>query len=101
MSGSCDMPRLVWERTCDYIIRSTNWQCGNEARINGQGPVVATVSRCVLRHHAVGSDDHVFIVRVRGKEVHMDWTLGWHSPEDMRSLEQIAEKHFNELAGTD
>lgn len=36
---------LVWDRTCKAILAQTNWQCCNEARLGGKGPVVATVCR--------------------------------------------------------
>jgi hypothetical protein len=85
---------LVWDRICDHVVRETNWQFWNEARVNGKGPVVATVVRKVLEPHAIGSDGRVFIVRVYGKDVHMDWTLDWHDPESMRDMERIAESHF-------
>jgi len=84
---------LVWVRVIDSIVVGTDWQFCNEARVDGTGPVVATVCRRVVPH-VTGTDGRVFTTRVRGKIVDEDWTVAWRSPEEMRAKEKIAEEAF-------
>jgi hypothetical protein len=84
---------LIWERIVDSVIAHTDWQCWNEARVDGAGPVVATVSRRIVPH-VTGTSGEVFTTRVRGKTIDEDWTVAWHSPEEMRAKEKLAEEAF-------
>ena len=68
-------------------------KCKNEARVDDAGPVVATVCRRVVPH-VTGTDGSVFTTRVRGKIVDEDWTVAWHSPEELRAKEKLAEEAF-------
>jgi hypothetical protein len=92
------MKTLVWDRICDFIVETTDWQFCNEARVNGEGPVVATVVRKALSSYAPGSDGRIFVVRVNGEDVHTAWMLNWHDPGSMRAMERIAESRFANVA---
>jgi hypothetical protein len=74
---------LVWERVADYIVENTNYQFHNKARVNGEGPVVATIGRVLF------VKNFVYQVRMNGKTIAI-----YPITADLTLLEQLVNERF-------
>ncbi len=88
--------KLVWEGVNGVGVKTSQWQCYAEARVDGSGSVVATVSRRMMPNTELHAGGRVILVRLRGKIIGQDWTSRWWDSNAFENGKRLAELHYRE-----